>query len=147
MNILARVYFFGGLVAFTILAILLSIANPADVSHLDIAKWALVGAMASCVPILVAIEGFLINVRWLRPLLSDSSGKRYHGWIRLGALLLESFVIAIFCIVGASLIISIFYGDNAFKLLIADNATLFIAIIFAVSVVLSFLAGLLGRSK
>lgn len=147
MNILTRVYFFGGLVAFTILAILLSIANPADVTHHDIAKWALIGAMASCVPILVAIEGLLIKVRWLRPLLLESSGKQYSGWIRLGALLLKSFVIAIFCIVSASLIISVFYGDDAFKLLIADNATLFIALIFAFSVVLSFFTTLVGKSK
>ncbi len=145
MNILIRVYFSGGVVAFTILAILLSIANPSGSQYTDIAKWAFFGAMVSCVPILVAIEGLLVNKKWLKVPLSGTSNNQRGSGIQWAALLIESFVIALFCVVCASLIVSSLYGDEVFRSLIINNETLLVLTLFSFSVVLSSIMRLVSR--
>lgn len=144
MTILIRVYFFGGVVAFTILAILLSIANPSSIAYVDIAKWAFFGAMVSFVPILVAIEGIFVNKKWMKVPLSGSSNNQRGCGIQWRALLVESFVIALFCVVGASLIISSLYGDDVFRSLIINNATLLVVTLFSVSAALSYVMRFVG---
>ena len=138
MNILLRLYLFGGLVAVTILTILLSIADPTRAVHLHVAKWALLGVMMSCVPIFLAAEGLLMHKGWLVPTKLSSNQPERAGRVLIGAIILKSFILAMFCNIVASLTVSYFYGDEAFRRLIVDNAPVSVLAILVFSAALSF---------
>lgn len=134
--ILIRVYFFLGLVAATIFAILLSIADPSTTKYLRVAQWALIGLLAACVPIILAIEGFLIKKGWLTS--KENTGSQLKGKARIGWMLLKPFVIALFVNTTASLLVSLLYGEQAFRILVAERAALHVMVVFTLAAISSF---------
>ena len=136
--ILLRIYFFVGLVAVTIFTILLFIADPSRTTHIDVARWALLGILAACVPILLAVEELFVQKGWLAST-KTSNERQAKATLQIGRVSLKSFVIAMFINTIASLVISYLYGEEVFRTLVVERVTLFVVVVFALAMILSFI--------
>lgn len=132
--IIVRSYFFVGLVATTIFFILLVIADPAHENNINVAQWALLGILVSCVPIILSLESVLLKKKWLLPSGGDDNNRLRKEFV---GVVIKSLIIAIFINIFVGLIISFIYGEEVFQVLMAGHAAQIVLLVFVLATVLS----------